>query len=172
MVGIYISEPPPEHSADAATAPGSSAAQADQGAGAPTAVSSPPVPDGFYLVLEDGSSDAGAVTIPDAAPNAPALRLRREPLVPGGAVRHAEATSDAVGRTTVDIELTQSGGELMAAATSKNVGRRLAIVVGGAAISVPTIQTPITGGRVEVSGAWTLSQANAFVGRLQALGTQ
>jgi len=71
---------------------------------------------------------------------------------------------------TVDIELTQSGADLMAAATSKNVGHRIAIVVGGVAISVSTVQTPITGGRFEISGQWTLAQANALASQLQRQG--
>lgn len=64
------------------------------------------------------------------------------------------------------IGLSADGREDMARATAANVGRRMAIVVNGAAVSAPVIREPIAGGVLEISGDLTPAQAGAVANRL------
>jgi preprotein translocase subunit SecD len=51
----------------------------------------------------------------------------------------------------VAVELTPAGGEKLLRFTSKNVGRRMAIVVDGAVMSAPRIISPISGGHLQIT---------------------
>jgi SecD/SecF fusion protein len=52
------------------------------------------------------------------------------------------------------------GAQRFAQATTESVGRALAIVLDNEVISAPRIQTPITGGSGQISGRFTVEQAN------------
>jgi hypothetical protein len=67
----------------------------------------------------------------------------------------ATATSQSQGGypddVVVRVELTESGAARFEALTTKNVKRRIAIVVGGLVESAPVIMSPIPGGQVQIS---------------------
>src|SRR6185503_2973864 len=53
-----------------------------------------------------------------------------------------------------------AGGRRFAAATQENVGKPFAIILDNEVISAPTIREPITGGSGQISGSFTVQQAN------------
>jgi hypothetical protein len=55
----------------------------------------------------------------------------------------------------IDIILNEGGTQRFAEATSHLIGKQLAILVDGMVLSVPTVQSPITGGEVVISGGFT-----------------
>lgn len=59
----------------------------------------------------------------------------------------------------VDFVLDARGTKLFGDATSRNVGRNLAIILDGQVQSAPTIREPITGGRGQISGRFTAEEA-------------
>lgn len=126
-----------------------------------------PLPDGIYLVMDEGegSMPADAAMIPNNEPNSPPLSVARQPVVNAVHFASAEAAQDAFGSVVVSIQLTNAGGDLMLAASSDHIGRRLAIVVNGVAITVATVQSPLSG-QIQVSGSLTLEQARAIASRL------
>jgi preprotein translocase subunit SecD len=63
-------------------------------------------------------------------------------------------------RPTVGFQLTPEGAERFAALTRANVGRRIAILVGGRVVSAPRIQTEMSGGQGAISGDLTRRQAS------------
>ena len=126
-----------------------------------------PLPDGIYLVMDEGEGPmpADAAMIPNNEPNSPPLRVARQPIVNAVHFASVEAAQDTIGSVAVSIQLTNAGSDLMLAATSENIGRRLAIVVNGIAVTVATVQSPISG-QIQVSGGLTLEQARAIASRL------
>jgi protein-export membrane protein SecD len=68
----------------------------------------------------------------------------------------------------VSFRFNVSGAQRFGDATSRNVGRQLAIVLDDAVISAPRIQTPITGGAGQISGSFTVQQANDLAVLLRA----
>jgi tetratricopeptide (TPR) repeat protein len=126
-----------------------------------------PLPDGIYLVLEETGDAAGvdAVMIPNNESNSPPLRVIRDPLVHARHFARAEAAQDALGSAIVSIQLNEPGSDQMRIATSENIGRKLAIVVNGVAITVATINSPIAG-QIQITGGLTLPQAQAIARRL------
>lgn len=126
-----------------------------------------PLPDGFYLVLEPGSNPEGeSVIVPDLAANGPPLTLIRDPLLSARRISHANSGVDQYSAASVSIDLTASGSLAMRAATAANVGRRMAIVVNGAAVSVARINEPIEGGKLQITGGLSAAQARAIASRL------
>ncbi|MFT7184516.1 MAG: SecD/SecF fusion protein [Oceanicoccus sp.] len=59
----------------------------------------------------------------------------------------------------VSISFTNEGGELFETLTEANVGRRIAIFVGGELISSPNVNQKISGGEAQITGTFTLEEA-------------
>ena len=63
-------------------------------------------------------------------------------------------------RPTVAFQLTPEGAARFAALTKANIGRRVAIMVGGRVVSAPRIQTEMSDGSGAISGEMTRRQAS------------
>ncbi len=73
--------------------------------------------------------------------------------VTGGQVRSASYHRVAGDSSwLVDVSLTALGGRRLADLTSRQVGRQLAIVTAGVVVSAPAVQSPITGGELQIAG--------------------
>jgi|SRR3989344_2354326 len=68
----------------------------------------------------------------------------------------------------VSLELTDEGGKIFAEITKNNIGKRLAIYLDGAPISIPVVNEAIDGGRAQITGNFTPEEARDFAGRLNA----
>jgi len=64
------------------------------------------------------------------------------------------------------INFNKEGAELFATITRENVGEVLAIMLDGKVISEPIINEPITGGRAEITGHFTLDETRALAQNL------
>jgi preprotein translocase subunit SecD len=72
------------------------------------------------------------------------------------------------GMPIVTFRLNGEGARRFAEVTSNNVGRPFAIVLDNEVISAPVIREPIVGGSGEISGDFTVQQANDFAVLLRA----
>ncbi|PIR58007.1 MAG: protein translocase subunit SecD [Parcubacteria group bacterium CG10_big_fil_rev_8_21_14_0_10_38_31] len=68
----------------------------------------------------------------------------------------------------VGLEFNKEGEALFAKLTKENVGKRIAIYLDGAPISVPVVREEITSGTAEISGGFTAEEAKLLVGRLNS----
>ena len=72
------------------------------------------------------------------------------------------------GEPVVNFRFNIRGAQKFGDVTSKNVGRLFAIVLDNKVISAPRILTPITGGSGQISGRFTVEQANNLAILLRA----
>lgn len=72
------------------------------------------------------------------------------------------------GTPIVLLEFNEEGSELFAELTKKNIGKSVAIYLDGQPISIPTVQSEITGGQAVISGSFTIDEAKKLSQRLQA----
>ena len=87
--------------------------------------------------------------------------VEKQVIVQGEDLTNAQPSFDQqTGKPVVSFQFDTRGGEQFGAATSANVGRLFAIVLDNKVISAPVIQTPITGGSGQISGNFTVEQAN------------
>jgi len=70
----------------------------------------------------------------------------------GEAVTSASLGQDQLGHLAVDFTLDSSASTSFATYTTQNVGNQFAIVLDGTVISAPVIQSPITGGKGQITG--------------------
>lgn len=70
------------------------------------------------------------------------------------------------GIITVDLTMSEEGADKWAQMTQDNVGRVVAITMDNVVYSAPRVNEPITGGRTQISGSFSLSDANDLAGLL------
>lgn len=126
--------------------------------------------------LLDETVNATAATAPPGVEflpleNQPGTRLpvRRRVEVDGASLTDARPGQDGqTGRWVVNFTLDSVGGRRFADVTTANLGRPFAIVLDDKVISAPTIQSPITGGRGQISGNFNARTANDLAVLLRA----
>src|SRR5712671_1729265 len=95
--------------------------------------------------------------------------IKKQVLVSGGDLTDAQPGFDQrSGEPIVSFKFNTSGSRKFAQATSENVGQPFAIVLDNEVISAPVIREPITGGSGQISGSFTVQQANDLAILLRA----
>jgi preprotein translocase subunit SecD len=101
-------------------------------------------------------------------PKAPIV-VKKQVLVSGGDLTNAQAAFDQrTGEPVVNFQFNSSGARKFAQVSSENVGVRFAIVLDNEVISAPVIREAITGGQGQISGGFTVEQANDLAILLRA----
>lgn len=99
----------------------------------------------------------------------PPYAIKKQVLVSGGDLTDAQPGFDQrSGQPIVSFKFNTSGARKFAVATTENVKQPFAIVLDGKVISAPVIQEPITGGSGQISGNFTVQQANDLAILLRA----
>lgn len=107
--------------------------------------------------------------LPSAQPPNTPMVVKKEVLVSGGDLTDAQPGFDSrSGEPVVNFKFNTSGARKFAQATSDNVGLPFAIILDGKVISAPNIREPITGGQGQISGGFTVQQANDLAILLRA----
>jgi preprotein translocase subunit SecD len=102
------------------------------------------------------------------APKQPYV-IEKRVLVSGGDLTDAQPGFDQrTSEPIVSFRFNTAGARKFAQATSENVGRPFAIVLDNEVISAPVIREPITGGSGQISGGFTVQQANDLAILLRA----
>jgi len=68
----------------------------------------------------------------------------------------------------VSLEFNDEGAKIFAELTKNNIGKRLAIYLDGAPISIPTVNEEIPSGKAQISGQFTQKEAKQLAERLNA----
>ena len=85
----------------------------------------------------------------------------------GQYLSHAQVEFDPnTGIPLVALEFDSEGADLFAQITKDNIGKPLAVILDGAILSSPVIQSEITGGKAQISGNFTAEEAKALVRNL------
>lgn len=97
------------------------------------------------------------------------LRVAKEAVLDDSHVRAAKAVNDPVsGQAQVMVQLNNEGAARFAAATRKNIGRQLAVVIEHKVSSAPRVADAITGGSLVISGNFTAQEAEELARKLSA----
>lgn len=95
--------------------------------------------------------------------------VQKQVAVSGESLVDAQPAFDRrTGQPIVTFRLDTAGARRLAEVTRENVGRPFAIVLDNEVISAPVIREPITGGSGEISGSFTVQQANDLAILLRA----
>ncbi len=72
------------------------------------------------------------------------------------------------GQPIVSLQFNSEGSILFEKITRENVGKSVAIFLDGQPISIPVVNSIITGGKAQISGNFTIQEAKLLVGRLNS----
>jgi RNA polymerase sigma factor (sigma-70 family) len=118
----------------------------------------------FRLVLNAPSAKADPMTVvqPDAdAKTAQTLYVQKKVLLDQTDLKSASViTNQSAGKPRIDITFTDAGAKRFAKVTRQNIGKRLAIIIDGRLYSAPTIRSEIPGGQAQVTGNFSVQEAN------------
>ncbi len=82
-----------------------------------------------------------------------------EAVLTGEHFKHADVAYSQTYEPYVAITFTKEGGDLFEELTTRNVGNPIAIFVGGDLISAPNVNQAIAGGQAQITGSFTLEEA-------------
>ena len=131
----------------------------------------------FHLVVNSMTKEqaasqpvpAGTLEFPSADHPDIVYVVQDTALMTGEDLADAQAGFDSrTNQPVVNFRLTTSGARVFGDVTAKNVGRPFAIVLDNKVISAPVIQTPILGGSGQISGSFTVQEANDLAILLRA----
>ena len=102
------------------------------------------------------------------SPETPIL-VKRRVMVGGDSLTDAQPGFDPrTGEPVVNFRFDTTGGRIFGEVTRDNVGKPFAIVLDSMVISAPRINEPIVGGSGQISGSFTVQQANDLAILLRA----
>lgn len=78
----------------------------------------------------------------------------------GTDLKDAKEQTDQQNQYLVSLEFSDEGGQKFADLTTKNVGRRIAILLDGQILTAPNVKEPITGGKAVITGQRSLEEAH------------
>jgi preprotein translocase subunit SecD len=123
----------------------------------------------FRFIAEPGANPADTEMMPSRDNAGQPVPVERRVIVEGEDLVDAQPAFDQqTAQPIVNFRFNVRGAQRFAQATSAGVGRLLAIVLDNEVISAPRIQTPITGGQGQISGNFTVQQANDLAVLLRA----
>ncbi len=87
----------------------------------------------------------------------------------GGVITDASRSfGHMTGRPEVDMAMNAEGARIWAGMTANNIGRCIAIVLDGMVYSYPRVNSEITGGRSQISGNFTVTEAEDLANVLKS----
>ena len=105
------------------------------------------------------ASSYGDVILEDTKnPNLKYL-VKEIPILNGSQVIDAQVAFDQSNQAIINFTLNSTGARIFGEFTTKNIGKRLAVVLDGKVYSAPNIRERIGGGSGQISGGFTLAEA-------------
>ncbi|MGD0564347.1 MAG: protein translocase subunit SecD [Roseiarcus sp.] len=121
----------------------------------------------FRLVGDPGDPPSEVDILPQQQGGT--LPVQKRIMVAGEDLVDAQPSFDSrTGEPDVSFRFNLRGGQRFGQVTSENVGRLFAIVLDGKVISAPRILSPITGGSGQITGNFTVEQADNLAVLLRA----
>jgi preprotein translocase subunit SecD len=127
----------------------------------------------FHLVNMDVASSAikstgGDMILPMAEAPGQTLAVERRPALTGEMLVAAAYAQDQNGQPAVSFRFNPAGTKKFCEISSANVNKLFAIVLDNQIISAPVFREPICGGSGQISGSFTLKEANDLAILLRA----
>ena len=77
----------------------------------------------------------------------------------GTDLKDAHAQIDQANKNLVALEFTEEGAQKFADLTTKNIGKKIAVLLDKKVLTNPTVNEPITGGKAVITGSQTIEEA-------------
>ena len=115
---------------------------------------------GFHLVGQPGQRNAGEISLPYKDEPGRNLAIKRRAIITGDMLDNASPSFDQSGQAVVSFRLNAVGARKFCDISRANVGKPFAIVLDNEVLSSPVIREAICGGQGQISGGFTVQEAN------------
>lgn len=122
----------------------------------------------FHLVDQTGRSSGGVRVLPMMEDPNRTLAVERRAMLTGDMVTNAQYCTTQYGESAVCFNLNGIGAKKFCRVTREHTNEPFAIVLDGAVVSAPNINTPICGGAGQITGAFSVQEANDLALLLRA----
>lgn len=112
-----------------------------------------------YQMSDTEAASYGDVILNDATQPGVKHLIKEIPILDGGMLTNAQVGFDQNNRPLINFTLDAEGAQIFGDFTGKNVGNHLAIVLDGEVYSAPVINERIGGGSGQISGNYTVQEA-------------
>jgi len=112
-----------------------------------------------YTMTEAEAAKYGDVILEDAAREGEKYLIKEIPILDGSMLTDARVSFDQNNRPIINFSLNSEGAQIFGDFTGANVGNHLAIVLDNKVYSAPVINERIGGGSGQISGNYTVAQA-------------
>ncbi|MDH5465056.1 MAG: protein translocase subunit SecD, partial [Thiovulaceae bacterium] len=113
-----------------------------------------------YTISEAQAKRYGDVILPDVKANGEKYLVKEVPILDGSKLTNAQVGFDQNNQPVINFSLNSEGAQIFGDFTERNVGNRLAVVLDGLVYSAPNIRERIGGGHGQISGDFTVTEAN------------
>jgi preprotein translocase subunit SecD len=96
------------------------------------------------------------------------IAVKRRAIVSGDQLIDASQTFDENNQPAVSINFNNTGAKAFARVTRENVNKPFAIILDNVVLSAPNILQPILGGQAQISGSYTVEEANELAIQLRS----
>ncbi len=121
----------------------------------------------FHLVDNTGRS-AGTLSLPSIENPAEKVKVERRPMISGDMLTNAQYCQTQYGQSAVCFNLNGIGAKKFCRVTREHSGALFAIVLDNEVVSAPRINEPICGGAGQISGSFSVQEANDLALLLRA----
>ncbi len=115
--------------------------------------------DQVYTMTSSQAAAYGDVILEDTKNPKIKYLVREIPILNGSQVIDAQVAFDQGNQAIINFTLNSTGARIFGDFTSKNIGKRLAVVLDGKVYSAPNIRERIGGGSGQISGGFTVQEA-------------
>jgi len=95
------------------------------------------------------------------------IELVKNPSIPKTEISEIKKSTNRFGDIYIDITFSKKGAKLFYLLTKKNIGKPIAIVVDKHIVSVPTVNSEISGGNASISGNFTTEEIDKMIEKLK-----
>ena len=114
-----------------------------------------------FKFLANNDANSNSFDILDSKSNLEKFNVEKTLVLSGEHLTDAQPGFDNINNSSVvNFKLDNFGAKKFAYATKNNIGRRLAIVIDNQVVSAPTIRDAITAGSGQISGGFSVEEAN------------
>ncbi|QKF66139.1 protein-export membrane protein SecD [Arcobacter venerupis] len=115
--------------------------------------------DQVYTMTSSQAAAYGDIILEDTKNSKIKYLVKEIPILNGSQVIDAQVAFDQSNQAIINFTLNSTGARIFGEFTSKNVGKRLAVVLDGKVYSAPNIRERIGGGSGQISGGFTVQEA-------------
>jgi preprotein translocase subunit SecD len=122
----------------------------------------------FHLVDMNGARSSGTMSLPMAENPGETMTVMRKAELTGDTLENAQFSQDQSGQPAVSFRFNTLGAKKFCKLSRENQNRLFAIVLDKEIISAPVIREPICGGQGQISGSFSIQEANDLALLLRA----